>query len=591
MSSPRISASGWAAIAACVLFCHPAYSQTNLQPVALPGDSPGGGWGAFQSFRFAPAINASGEVAFQAANQQLPNGGNSSGVEWVCSNSGFQYVAAVGLDAPVDPPGRYSDVMSSMVLSDSGRVAFTGAYDNSPGFSKLGLFGGTPSGVGSVVNEDTPVPGFPGTNFGWPGLNNFITAPPAITSGGQIAFGAEIGEGTLQFSIWTQQSGDPVLIAYDYGPAPGTSKGDYFLSVSTYQSDQESAPRINDAGNVAFRAHLAGPGVDASNQAGLWAQNAGSLQLVSRAGQQAAGTSPGTIFLDYSEPGLNNHGAIAFRGVLTGPDVTPQNNVGIWRNQGNTMSLVARSADAAAGVPSAVFSDFGTPLINGQDKIAFSGRLAGASVTTDNDSGLWVDNAGALQLIARESDPALGLGKGIFFGDGLGIFAMNALGQIVIDAPLSGSAVTTANDRGLWVDDPLIGLKLVLSKGEQVEIHPGDFRTISDYVLPFAASGGQDGRKEVLNDSGQLVVDLTFTDGTTGIFVTDVPEPSVGIYILLLIVCGVRSPRRMPRSTPEYYSCPWNEATGPMSRLRVSRIAATQSVPPSVIPLPTRLTE
>jgi len=48
-------------------------------------------------------------------------------------------------------------------------------------------------------------------------------------------------------------------------------------------------------------------------------------------------------------------------------------------------------------------------------------------------------------------------------------------------------------------------------------------------------SGGQDGRRMSFNDRQTLLFQLDFTDGSTGIFTTTVPEPS---SLLLIGICA-----------------------------------------------------
>ena len=55
-------------------------------------------------------------------------------------------------------------------------------------------------------------------------------------------------------------------------------------------------PVINDAGQVAFRANLAGSGVDSTNNQGIWSEGSGSLALVARTGSAAPGAPDGVNF-------------------------------------------------------------------------------------------------------------------------------------------------------------------------------------------------------------------------------------------------------------------------------------------------------
>ena len=77
------------------------------------------------------------------------------------------------------------------------------------------------------------------------------------------------------------------------------------------------------------------------------------------------------------------------------------------------------------------------------------------------------------------------------------------------------------NDRGIWATDTSGALQLIARTGDQLEVAPGDFRTISD--LDFvAATGNGDGRQSGFNNFGQLVFWASFTDGSQGVFVSNV---------------------------------------------------------------------
>src|SRR5262245_38887326 len=103
--------------------------------------------------------------------------------------------------------------------------------------------------------------------------------------------------------------------------APGTSAGitygsfdhHYFGGVPIFRG-----PVLNDAGQTAFRANLAGSGVGTTNDLGVWSEGSGNLALVARTGNAAPG---GGIFnkrpeVELFTPALNNAGHVAFFGSL-----------------------------------------------------------------------------------------------------------------------------------------------------------------------------------------------------------------------------------------------------------------------------------
>jgi hypothetical protein len=75
--------------------------------------------------------------------------------------------------------------------------------------------------------------------------------------------------------------------------------------------------------------------------------------------------------------------------------------------------------------------------------------------------------------------------------------------------------------------------------GQEISLAPNDHRQIAS--LSFVSeSGGEDGRGRGLNDFGQVVFHATFTDGSSGIFVSNaltVPEPYTRTPFALAAAC------------------------------------------------------
>lgn len=103
-------------------------------------------------------------------------------------------------------------------------------------------------------------------------------------------------------------------------------------------------------------------------------------------------------------------------------------------------------------------------------------------------------------------------------------FGLNSAGQIVIRSNLTGKNVTPANDVGIWASDLEGNLNLVVREGQQIDVNNDpaidDFRTICELEFGSVPSGNEDGRDSVLNDSGQITFGASFTDGSSGIFVS-----------------------------------------------------------------------
>ena len=83
-------------------------------------------------------------------------------------------------------------------------------------------------------------------------------------------------------------------------------------------------------------------------------------------------------------------------------------------------------------------------------------------------------------------------------------------------------------------------MQLIARRGDLLEVAPGDFRTISGLNLVNGFSldsgtGNSDGRPSGFNNLGQLAFQASFTDGSSGIFVSNlvaVPEPDAAASML-----------------------------------------------------------
>jgi hypothetical protein len=269
------------------------------------------------------------------------------------------------------------------------------------------------------------------------------------------------------------------------------------------------SPVLNDQGAVAFRASLTGNGVTADNQQAIWSGDAGSLRLVAREGAAAPGATTGQTFNSFSSSVvLNDVGQTAFLAELRGNGVSDSNESGIWSEGSGSLELVARQGDPAVGAPSSVkYDEFRQPLLNNAGQVAFVAELL-SSVSYSHDRGLWSEGSGSLALVARVGSRAPDTPPGVRYSFFDWAWFNNA-GQTAFDATLTGSGSVT-NNRGIWSEGSG-SLGLVARSGN---LAPGTIPGV-DYraFLPPA-----------MNDAG----DTAFVAELTGIDVND--ENKFGIW-------------------------------------------------------------
>jgi hypothetical protein len=502
-------------------------THADIRTVALTGQQiPGAAAGVtFATFSTLPRINAAGRTAFEPtiAGPGVTTS-NDTGL-WKEGSGTLTLIARESEQAVGMPAGVvYFGSPFRTVLNSSGHVAI---YDLVTGSgvttsNNRGIWTDASGVLTRVVRSGTQAPGAAtGVNFA------IITPVPQFNDAGNVLFfssltGAGVHSGNDQ-GVWLYAAGSTSLIAREGSPAPGTPAGVTF--------DNFSGGGLNMAGQTVIYAGLAGDSVDSTNDSGLWVGSPTSVVLKVRAGDAAPNAGADVKFASFSQfHSLNRSSRIAFSATLAGGGVTTANDSSLWSDGSGALQLIAREGDPAPGTPAGViFRDFsGMHLLNGPGRSAFNAPLAGAGVTTANDVGLWIGSAESLHLVVREGDPAPGMGPGVTIGAAAG-FMLNSAGQIALTAPLIGSGVTAANDRAIWASDADGQLHVIVREGDQIEVAPGDSRIVN-VLNQFTTLTTEEGSPCSFNDVGQLAFTASFTDGSSGVFVSSLVQTLPGDF-------------------------------------------------------------
>ena len=498
---------------------------------------------AFANFE-APVLNRFGQTAFKAFLSGTGlNSANDSGI-WSegYGDHNLNLVARAGSQAAgVSDGGNYS-FLGLPVLNGNGQTAFNAnligiGVDDS---NNVGIWFEHSSGLKLIARRGDQAPGTPsGVLFN--GL-----APPVLNDAGQTAFWAGlIGPGLTLTStgFWSEGSGtlDLVVRAGDY--ALGTPSGVKY-------SGFVDSPVLNAAGQIAFLGLLSGSNVDSSNNRGIWSETFNDLELVARQGNPAPGTSGEASFFRVYSPVINTSGHIAFAANLT------HSILGIWSGGFDNLKPVVLTRTQAPGTPEGTqFFSVGSPVINSVGRISFWAALTGGDVSTANNEGIWSEagHSGEVLLLARKGSHAAGTPTGTTYY-AFDPPVINSAGQTAFLSTLSGTGVNFTNDLGIWGTAPSGTVQLVVRSGDLLEVAPSDFRTIQS-VSFVANSGNEDGRRSGFNDSGQLVFAARFTDGSSGVFVSNavaIPEPtSMKLFALLIpLILNLHLFRRYSQKPP-----------------------------------------
>jgi hypothetical protein len=347
----------------------------------------------------------------------------------------------------------------------------------------------------------------------------------SVNSLGKVAFGAQLWRGTVILNgggLWSDANGSLELVARADEQVAGMAPGILFSPFNHF------SPVFNDSGEIAFAAGLQGPGITSDNNAVILKGTVGNFSPVVREGDPAAGTLNGELFLYGTNPLLDAAGRMLFQGALMGPGVDDTNDRGIWLENAGSLTLVAREGDQAPGVPNGVtFTNLDpsypsrvTPIYSSSGHMAVRASVTGVGIDSTNDQGVWWGTPDNLQLVAREGGtlPGIPVSEHIRSVGG----SLNEAGLLALVGSLSSRTFVdnAPNDQAIWAQDRFGDLQMIVKTGDLLEVAPGDFRQARQLTF-----GG-------FNNRGQVLFRASFGTGIdfkTGLFLSNlvaVPEPS-----------------------------------------------------------------
>ena len=210
---------------------------------------------------------------------------------------------------------------------------------------------------------------------------------------------------------------------------------------------------------------------------------------------------------------------MAFRATFNGNGFATANNTGIFvYPAGGNGTLLARTG--VANPDGRVFQTISSPVLNGAGELAFTGTLKAGigGVSSSNATGIWiVSPEGVLSTVARAGDLALGL-SGAKFASFNQIVLPDEAGIAFIAKLATGTGgVTTSNNTGLWAA-PVPGEQpaLVIRVGDSFSVG-GVAKTVSTIGV-FSSSTNTAGAGRSFNAFGDLILKLTLTDKSSGLF-------------------------------------------------------------------------
>jgi hypothetical protein len=505
------------------------FRTIHLSDWELPGQSVG----VRAAINESPSINHAGEIAFPATLSG-PNVDDSNDDSiWISRSGAPQLVARESQPAPGAGGAAYG-YFRNVSNAVPGRVAFQarlgGAGVTGANHTALWL------GPDMIARKGDPAPGTSGSLTAFDEVARWFSIAPS----GQTVFHAYSG---FDRGLWSGTPGNVALLAISGASAPGIPQVEFDAI--------RSEAVINSGGQVAFFAGLRGSGVTSSNATSIWTGTPGNLRLVARQG--APTPQPGLTFKAVLDPAINSRGDVAFFGEIEGTGVDGANNRGLWIDSGAGPTLAVRTGEPAPDT-SARFASLGSPLLNANRQLAFGAALAGDGVDASTDSGIWVGQPNQLRLVAREGSAAPGTTDGARINT-LRVIALNGPGQLALLASLAGSGVSSTNDTALYLTDLDRHMHLIAREGSPFEVAPDESRIVTELFTINSPhfldeSGGSDGNTIILNDLGQFAFALRFAEGSSGIFVAAVPEPTLLVGLLACVCLLMRRRSRTILSRP-----------------------------------------
>lgn len=504
----------------------------------------------YSNLLYNPAINESGDVAYFGSISGSGISPTSGFALWLAKKNGLtDLVVRQGTRAPGTPDsasfialGGNESQIENPLLNRSGSIVFEAAYQdsNNEGIWRYSHL----TGVELVARTLGAAPGTSNT------FVDLDRANPKFSDAGTVAFLGEVG-GFDRTGIWRDgDTSDLQLVARQGFPAPAPNESYVWRSFVRTRTDVA----MSDASQIAFyaNAELAVEGTEIIG--GVWAQLNRGLELIAQDGQQVAGVQlslpPGSAV----KPTINSKQHVAFVADFTKEDATQFSGSGVWVARPNdSLELLARTDLPPLGLPAGYdIASYSRLTLNAVGQVAFTG------VSNGKDSSLWIGSGvEELNLVALSGQSAPGTSENVYF-DEFTSHVINANGQIAFRASLSGVGVDDSNRHGIWALDSSNQLTLIVREGEAMDVDDGptiDMRIIAalnNSLASYGVSGNDDARGSAFNDYGQLAFSATFSDGSSGIFVSNVlavPEPKASTA-LALAVMAVAIPAYMRRGFP-----------------------------------------
>ncbi|MBL9001097.1 MAG: hypothetical protein JNK25_08170 [Phycisphaerae bacterium] len=388
---------------------------------------------------------------------------------------------------------------STFILDSSEHITFAGYTAGqtaglftrtSARYDTLSLYGGTIPG---------PLPG-----WSWRGPSAYA-ASERITAGVYRSFGPR--SWPADCVIGYGNGGEMRAVAYGGDPAAGFPVGTTYSSFALCD--------ISPSGDFLFTGQaLSANGVSRS---AIWAARESDIRLHAAVHERAPTGVPGALFTDIGPPWMTTGGRIYFMAFTT-------SNLGpcLFEGQAGSPRLALRGPIRVTGLESGWTANLGRNIAvspgGNSILIEISPRNADGQSFLN---GLASGGIDSLSLVARLGEQSPGYPSGTTF---------SSFNTAQFHCSDTGFAVFTASVRlpenearsGAWAASPSGDVELLAGAGVSFTVAPGDVRTVQRLQLMARGSSGPMNAR-ALDVHGRVALILNFTDGSSGVFLAQIP--------------------------------------------------------------------
>lgn len=343
-----------------------------------------------------PRIDATGRTAFMTLFEGNGFFGHERSGLFVSTGGVPLTHLASGQQAPGNPGLAFVDIVGVPTLLPGGRVAFTSRLTDNAGSFGNALFAGLPTGLNLIAEEGQIVPPL-GPNFTY---QHFIVLPTREQQG-PLTFVATMPENGAQITrgVLTADSGAVQVVFRQGDQALGQPSG---VDLIFFYD-----PSINRLGRMAFQAFLQGTGIVAgTNNIAILSNRTGSWHTVAQIGDAPSCISP-DLFSNLFRPVLNDSGQLAFVAHLNGPGgAQVGTDQALFLDDLSRRRLLARSGGPAPDLPSGVnYDQLHLISLSNPGRVVYSAVLEGNVDATNRVALYMTDRRARPRLLVRTGQP------------------------------------------------------------------------------------------------------------------------------------------------------------------------------------------